>query len=73
MVQGLISKRFTRGTVKFLCQDKHGEDGISYFRPWMMLNAALKILAKILADLLQTAIPSLIGTEQCYIVKGRTI
>ena len=38
-----------------------------------MLNTDLKILAKILADRLQTSLPSLICPEQTCVVKGRTI
>ena len=50
-----IPPHFTKGRVKLLCKDKHGRDGISNFRPLTMLNTDLKILAKILADRLQTA------------------
>ena len=71
--QGTIPQRFTRGIVKLLRKNKHGGDGISNFRPLTMLNTDLKILAKILADRLQTALPSLIAPEQCCAVKGRTI
>ena len=48
------------GIVKLLRKNKHGGDGISNFRPLTMLNTDLKILAKILANRLQTVLPSLI-------------
>ena len=57
--------------MKLLRKNKH--DGISNFRPLTMLNIDLKILAKILADRLQTVLPSLICPEQSYAVKGKTI
>ena len=53
------------GLVKLL---RENEDGISNFCFLTMLITNLKILAKILADRLQTALPSLIDT-----VKGMTI
>ena len=59
--------------MKLLRKNKHGGDGISNFRPLTMLNTDLKILAKILADRLQTVLPSLICREQICAVKGRTI
>ena len=71
--RGSILQRFTRSIVKFLRKCKHGRDGISKFRPLTILNTDLKILAKILADLLQTTQPSPIGSEQCCTVKGGTI
>ena len=73
MRQGTIARRFTRGIVKLLRKNKHGGDGISNFRPLTMLNTDLKILAKILANRLQTILPSLICPEQTCAVKGRTI
>ena len=60
MRKGSIPSRFTRGIVKLLRKNKHGGDGISNFRPLTILNTDLKILAKILANRLQTVLPSLI-------------
>ena len=73
MRQGTIPRRFTRGIVKLLRKNKHGGNGISNFRPLTMLNTDLKILAKILANRLQTVLPSLICPEQTCAVKGRNI
>ena len=73
MRQGTIPRRFTRGIVKLLRKNKHGGDGISNFRSLTMLNTDLKIFAKILANCLQTVLPSLICPEQTCAVKGRTI
>ena len=55
--------------MKLLHKNKHGVDGISNFRPLTMLNTDLKILAKILANRLQTVLPSLICPEQTCAVK----
>ena len=71
--QGTIPRRFTRGIVKLLRKNKHGGDRISKFRPLTMFNTDLKILAKILANRLQTVLPSVICPEQTCTVKGRTI
>ena len=73
MRQCSILRRFTRGIVKLLRNNKHGGDGISNFRPLTMLNTDLKILAKILANRFQTILPSLICPEQTCDIKGRTI
>ena len=59
--------------MKLLHKNKHGGDGISNFCPLTMLNTDLKILAKILANRLQTVLPSLICPEQTCAVKSRTI
>ena len=73
MRQGSIPRHLTRDIVKLLCKNIHGGDGISNFRPLMMLNTDLKILAKILANRLQTVRPRLICPEHTCAVKGRTI
>ena len=73
MKQVTIPLHFIRGIVKLLGKDKHSGDSISNFRPLTMLNTDLKILVKILADCLQTILPSLIGPKQCCTMKGRTI
>ena len=62
-----------KAIVKLLRKNKHSGDGISNFRPLAMLNTDLKILAKILADRLQIALPGLICSEQTCAVKGRNI
>ena len=64
MKQGTIPHRFTWDIVKLLRQNKHCGNGIIHFRPLTMLNTDLMILAKILADRLQTSLPSLIAPEQ---------
>ena len=72
MSQGSILRRFTSSIVKLLRKSKHGVDGISNFCPLTILNSDLKILANIVADRLQTFLPSLICPEQSCAVKGRT-
>ena len=59
--------------MKLLRKNKHGVDGNCNFHPLTTLNTDLKILAKILANRLQTVLPSLICPEQTCAVKGRTI
>ena len=43
------------------------------YRPITLLNTELKILARVLATLLQLVVSDLIGPEQTYAVKGRSI
>ena len=43
------------------------------YRPIILLNTELKILAWVLANHLQFVINDLIGPEQNYVVKGRSI
>ena len=43
------------------------------YRPITLLNTELKILARVLANRLQLVISDLIGPEQNYAVKGRSI
>ena len=71
--QGTIPQRRTKGIVKLLRKDKHGGVGNSNYRPLTMLNTDFNIFAKKLADLLQTALLSLIYSEQSCAMKGRTI
>ena len=73
MRQGFIPRRFTRDIMKLQRKDKHGGYGISNFCPLTMVNTDLKILAKILADCLQTALHRMICPEQSCAVRCRTI
>ena len=70
---GSIPKYFTMGVIKLVRKSKDGGDGLGNFRPLTMLNAELKILAKILANRLQLVLARLISPEQTCAVKGRTI
>ena len=60
-------QRFTRVIVKSLRKSNHGDDGISTFPLLTMLKHFGENLGKPLA------LPSLIGPEQCYTIKGRSI
>ena len=50
-----------------------GEGDLDDYRPITLLNTELKILARVLANRLQLVISDLIGPEQNYVVKGRSI
>ena len=52
---------------------KHVWEGLDDYRPITLLNTELKILARVLSDRLQVVISDLIGPEQTYAVKGRSI
>ena len=52
---------------------KHVWEGLDDYRPITLLNTELKILARVLANRLQLVISDLIGPEQTYAVKGRSI
>ena len=47
--------------------------GLDDYRPITLLNTEFKILALVLANRLQLVISDLIGPEQIYAVKGRSI
>ena len=52
---------------------KHVWEGLDDYRPKTLLNTGLKILTRVLANRLQLVISDLIGPEQTYAVKGRSI
>ena len=52
---------------------RHIGSDLDDYRPITLLNTELKILARVLANCLQLVISNLIGPEQNYAVKGRSI
>ena len=52
---------------------RHVWEGLDDYRPITLLNTELKILARVLANRLQLVISDLIGPEQTFTVKGRSI
>ena len=72
--QGAIPGRVTKGVITLLKKGgRHVWEGLDDYRPITLLNAELKILARVLANRLQLVISDLIGPEQTYAVKGRSI
>ena len=73
--QGAITKgAITKGVITLL--NKGGRrvwEGLDDYWPITLLNTELKILARILANHLQLVISNLIGAEQNYPVKGRSV
>ena len=72
--QGAIPGSVTKGVITLL--KKGGRpvwEGLDDYRPITLLNTELKILARVLANRLQLVISDLIGPEQTYAVKGRSI
>ena len=69
-----ITGSVTKGRITLL---KHGGrrvwEGLDDYRPITLLNTELKILARVLANRLQLVISDLIGPEQTYVAKGRSI
>ena len=64
----------TKGVITLLKKDgKHVWEGLDDYRPITLLNTELKILAWVSANRLQIVISDLIGPEQTYAVKGRSI
>ena len=69
--QGVIPGSVTKGVITLLKKgSKHVWEGLDDYRPITLLNAELKILARVLANRLQLVISDLIGPEQTYAVKG---
>ena len=72
--QGAIPGSVTKGVITLLKKSgKHVWEGLDNYRPITLLNAELKILARVLANRLQLVIGDLIGPEQTFAVKGRSI
>ena len=71
--QGAIPGCVTKGMITLLKKGgKHIWEGLDDYRPITLLNTELKILARVLANRLQL-VSDLIGPEQTYAVKGRSI
>ena len=72
--QGAIPGCVTKGVITLLKKGgRHVGEGLDDYRPITQLNTELKILARVLANRLQLVISDLIGPEQTYAVKGRSI
>ena len=72
--QAAIPGSITRGVITLLKKgSRHVWEDLVDYRPITLLNTELKILARVLANHLQLVISDLIGPEQNYAVKGRSI
>ena len=72
--QGAIPVSVTKGVITLLKKGgRHVWKGLDDYRPITLLNTELKILARVLANRLQLVISDLIGPEQTFAVKGRSI
>ena len=72
--QGTIPGSVTKGVITLLKKGgRHVWEGLDDYRPITLLNTELKILARFLANRLQLVISDLIGPEQTYAMKGRSI
>ena len=72
--QGAIPGSVTKGVITLLKKgSRHVWEGLDDYRPISLLNTELKILARVLANCLQLVISDLIGPEQTFAVKGRSI
>ena len=72
--QGAIPGSVIKGVITLLKKGgRHVWEGLDDYRPITLLNTELKILARVLANRLQLVISDLIGLEQTYAVKGRSI
>ena len=72
--QGAIPGSVTKGVITLPKKGgKHVGEGLDDYRPITLLNIELKILARVLANRLQRVISDLIGPEQTFAVKGRSI
>ena len=72
--QGAIPGSITKGVITLLKKEgRHVQGELDDYRPITLLNTELKILARVLANRLQLVMSDLIGPEQSYAVKGRSI
>ena len=69
-----IPGSITKGVMSLLKKGgRHVWEGLDDYRPIILLNTELKILARVLTNCLQIVISDLISPEQTYAVKGRSI
>ena len=72
--QGAIPGSVTKGLITLLKKvGKHVLEGLDDYRPITLLNTELKIWAWVLVNCLQLVIGDLIGPDQTFAVKGRSI
>ena len=72
--QGAIPGSVTKGVITLLKKGgRHVGEGLDDYRHITLLNTELKILARVLANRLQLVISDMIGPEQTFAVKGRSI
>ena len=72
--QGAIPGSITKCVITLLKKGgRHVWEGLDDYRPITLLNTELKILAWVLANCLQLVISDLIGSEQTFELKGRSI
>ena len=72
--QGALPGSVTKGVITLLKKvDRHVWEGLDDYRPITLLNTELKILIRVLVNILQLVINDLIGLEQTYAVKRRSI
>ena len=72
--QGAIPDSVTKVVITLLKKGgRHVWEGLDDYRPITLLNTELKILARVLVNRLQLVISDLIGPEQTFAVKGRSI
>ena len=72
--QGAIPGSVTKGVITLLKKGgTHVWEDLDDYRPITLLNAELKILAQVLANRLRLVVSDLIGPEQNYAVRGRSI
>ena len=74
LAQGAIPGSITKGVITLLKKEgRHVRGYLDDYRPITLLNTELKIWARVLANRLQLIISDLVGPEQNYAVKGRSI
>ncbi|KAM9320225.1 LOW QUALITY PROTEIN: X-linked retinitis pigmentosa GTPase regulator [Gastrophryne carolinensis] len=67
-----IPKTFAQATITLIYKEGKPRDSCASYRPISLLNQDAKILAKVLANRLNTVILSLIGADQSGFMPGRT-
>ena len=74
LAQGAIPGSMTKSVITLLKKEgRHVRGDLDDYRPITLLNTELKILARVLANRLLLVISDLVGPEQNYAVKGRSI
>ena len=73
MAQGKLNSSARKGLITLIPKKNKDLTNLNAWRPLTMLNTDYKIIAKVIADRLNTVLPMLISEEQTGFMKGRNI
>ena len=70
---GLLPPTLTQATIALLLKKDKDPISCGSYRPLSLLNADVKVLAKVIASRLESVFPHIISEEQNGFIKGRQL